>query len=559
MFSEYLRRHSFIFITITCLIVGNGLQSSFTELANDEAYYWVYAQYMDWGYFDHPPMIAFFIKCGSLLFPGEFGVRCFIVVLNALTFLTMSQLVGKEKIKTLLILSLGVTVFHVYGFIAVPDAPLLFFTSLFFLRYKLFLLSQNKKNIIWLSVVITLLLYSKYHGVLVLFFALLSNLHLFKKKSFYAVLIISLILFMPHIIWQISNDYPSYKYHVLNKSQSAYNPTDSISFLLGQLLIFGPLTSGIIFYSAFKMKMTNGVNRALKFTLIGFILFFLVSTLNASVEPNWTVPILIPLLVLTIQFIDGKEKKTKILFQLSKFMLILFIAGRVFLMTDIWPNQILKKSEFHGWKKWANDIDDLSNNKPVVFMNSYQKASKYFFYTENKALSLNNVMYRRNQFDLWEIASSFQGEDILFIPNYKIKEYSEFSNSKETFNYLFMPNFRSYNKVWIQTNLQKEVEIEHNTLMHIDMDLINQFDFSVPFNANLEYPVRLVCVMFRQNDFFSEHTILSLDDVVLKERLHYSFDLNIPKESDVYYLRIGLKAGSLPVSINSDIIRMTVK
>jgi len=36
-------------------------QAASTELIADEAYYWVYSRFPAWGYFDHPPMIAFII------------------------------------------------------------------------------------------------------------------------------------------------------------------------------------------------------------------------------------------------------------------------------------------------------------------------------------------------------------------------------------------------------------------------------------------------------------------------------------------------------------------
>jgi len=32
------------------------------ELGNDEAYYWLYSQYLQWNYFDHPPMVAVWIR-----------------------------------------------------------------------------------------------------------------------------------------------------------------------------------------------------------------------------------------------------------------------------------------------------------------------------------------------------------------------------------------------------------------------------------------------------------------------------------------------------------------
>ena len=47
-----------------------------TPLAPDEAYYWVWSRDLQGGYLDHPPMVALFIRAGTLMV-GEnvLGVR----------------------------------------------------------------------------------------------------------------------------------------------------------------------------------------------------------------------------------------------------------------------------------------------------------------------------------------------------------------------------------------------------------------------------------------------------------------------------------------------------
>ena len=41
--------------------ICNLFQAGFTELANDEAYYHMFAENLSWGYFDHPPMTALLV------------------------------------------------------------------------------------------------------------------------------------------------------------------------------------------------------------------------------------------------------------------------------------------------------------------------------------------------------------------------------------------------------------------------------------------------------------------------------------------------------------------
>ena len=60
----------------------NFLQSFFTGLYPDETYYWVYSRNLQWGYFDHPPLVAVFIKLGELLGHNNFFTRLGTVLLS---------------------------------------------------------------------------------------------------------------------------------------------------------------------------------------------------------------------------------------------------------------------------------------------------------------------------------------------------------------------------------------------------------------------------------------------------------------------------------------------
>src|SRR3954469_25281330 len=56
-------------------ILLNFLQAKFTGLDGDEAYYWMFSRHLQWGYFDHPPMVALSIRIGELIGHGSFFTR----------------------------------------------------------------------------------------------------------------------------------------------------------------------------------------------------------------------------------------------------------------------------------------------------------------------------------------------------------------------------------------------------------------------------------------------------------------------------------------------------
>ena len=117
-------------------MIINILQSLFTGLYPDEAYYWVYSRKLQWGYFDHPPLVALSVKLGELFGHNSLCTRLGTVILSAggVFFLFKALPEGIADTRIYIISFLSIILFHIYGFVATPDAALFFFTALFLCR-----------------------------------------------------------------------------------------------------------------------------------------------------------------------------------------------------------------------------------------------------------------------------------------------------------------------------------------------------------------------------------------------------------------------------------------
>ena len=232
-----------LFIVVWAVI--NLIQASLTPLNNDEAYYWMYSKYLAWGYFDHPPMIALMIKAGYALFHNELGVRLVTVIseLAALAIIwSLSDKGQREKensVTVFVLLVVILPVFNIFGFIATPDSPLLLFSSIFLLTYKRFISQENFKNTLFLGLAMAALVYSKYHGALVIILIIFSNLRLLKSGRFWLASIFALMIFSPHIYWQYANGFPSFKYHLIERV-GGFNPGNIPEYILNLFLIHNP-------------------------------------------------------------------------------------------------------------------------------------------------------------------------------------------------------------------------------------------------------------------------------------------------------------------------------
>jgi hypothetical protein len=410
------KHHRFLFFAGWLLI--NLLQAATTQLFDDEAYYWVYSRFPAWGYFDHPPMIAILIKAGYSIFQNEFGVRLFIVLLNALTIFFISQLIDKRNDKLFYAISISIAVAHVGGMIAVPDVPLLFFVTLFFLAYRNFLQQTNWLNSLYLAISIALMAYTKYHGVLIVFFTLLSNPKLFTRYHTYGVAALALAFFVPHLYWQYIHDFPSVQFHLFERNARSYRVTFTLEYVATQLLFAGPVIGWLLMWSAIRYKPLTATEKALHFTLIGSYIFFLISTLKGRSEANWTLPAFVGLIALSHQYLKERPNTSKWIYRTLPFTLIIVAGVRVFMMLDMERSYEISKDEIHGNQVWAKSVSDQANGLPVVFLNTYQWASKYWFYSGQPALGMNTPYYRRNNFNYWPIEDNYFGKPAYVIGDY---------------------------------------------------------------------------------------------------------------------------------------------
>jgi hypothetical protein len=465
MGNVFKKYHRVLFYSAWLLI--NLIQASTTELFDDEAYYWIYSRFPEWGYFDHPPMVALLIKAGYAIMSNELGVRLFIILLNTATIFIIEQLTAKKNPTLFYAIAASVAIAHLGGMIAAPDIPLLFFTAAFFWIYRRFLQDMNMLNAILLGFDMARMLYSKYHAVLIIAFTLASNWKLFTKYHLYLAGGVALLLFMPHLMWQYNNDWPSIYYHLFERNAAQYKTDYTLEYIAGQIAITGPVIGWLLIWAALKYKTGSPVERALKFSLVGFFFTFLISTLKGRVEANWTVPALIPLIVLSHQYMQQDLRFRKWLFRSVPFTLAIALMVRIYMMSDVPPSPWIGKDEMHGNKVWAEKLEQESGGLPMVFLNTYQRASKYWFYKKERSFSLNTPFYRRNNFNLWSLEDSLIGkpaylsvpETDTYFKNFFRKQHWNYPRSNTVNNYFSFSRI-FFRNIKVRVKSPKEVYID---------------------------------------------------------------------------------------------------
>ena len=545
----FQKHHRLLFYTSWLLLAL--AQAASTELIADEAYYWVYSRFPAWGYFDHPPMIAFIIKSGYAIFHNELGVRLICALLSTFTILITESLTERKNPFLFYTIVLSIGVLQIAGFLAVPDTPLLFFTALFFHAYRSFIKNTNWKNTLLLAIAISLLFYTKYHGLLIVLFTFLSNIKLFTRWQTWLAGLFVLILYAPHLLWQWDHDWVSIRYHLFESNVNAYKFSYTTDYLLGQILLSGPLAGFILLPAAFIYKVKNQTEKALKFTLSGVYLIFLASSFRGKVEVNWTMPALIPLIILSHQFIIDKISWIKPLRIIAFVSLLLIIAARIYLVVDIGPDNSLK-GRFHN-KDWAKTIADKTGDVPVVFYNSYQRASLFWFYSGKPSHSHNSYSDRKSNYNFWPTESNLLGKKVFIADIYGINTFSDSAKTKKGwvgFSYDSMYAALGGIRMMIK---QKSIDLDSthvtiNITPHVPGEYQNFLQSHPDINGMLFVGI------FKGKNIVKEFNLEIPAQEITKQRS--SFDISIARRlpHGKYDIRLGIKVKNYFITHNSETI-----
>ncbi|MFS4415964.1 glycosyltransferase family 39 protein [Maribacter sp. 2307ULW6-5] len=541
-------------LLLVVFFVVNVLQAHFTELIFDEAYYWYYSQDMAWGYFDHPPMVALLIKLGSLFFDAELGVRFVSVLLATLTLPVLWDLVDDARkeghIPAFFVLVLSMTLLNAYGFMTLPDTPLLFFTACFLWAYKRFLKAPGAGIALLLGLVMAALMYSKYHAVLVIVFVLLSNVGLLTNKWAWMAVLVALTAYLPHFHWLYENDFVSINYHLYERPNDAYNfEKYTLGFLVNLIALFG-LTFPLVYRALWGSRQKDLFTKALRYLTYGVILFFFVSSFNRRVQTQWLIVICIPLVVLVYRHMLQHPNFLRWMLRLGWINIAIICYLRLGLVHQ--PLLFNFYYESHGNKDWVAQLRKQVGDLPVVFENSYRRAPMYAFYSGGAAtFSLNNLRYRKNQYSLDDSEERVRGQKVAYVSKYlKDGPISYTKTDGTTFKGRYIDQFQSYRKLRADLVGPQERATLGDT---VTIAVHNPYPFPVPLD-------RLRFAVAHLNDYKKTQDIVpvallprqnGLTELPGRGTAQFSMVLPPSNKDHIPYFRVAISENELYYGLNS--------
>ena len=277
-----------------------------TGLGDSESYYWAWAQRPDFSYYDHPPMTAWLIRLfteigGDSTFmirlPSVilFTVLCYLIYRLSMDMFNDAKVAFYSLLTFNLIPQFGIAALQI-----VPDIPAA-------VCYLAFIVGVNRllredgpaSGWYWLGAIIGAGLLGKYFVILLAPCVLIlvawvpRYRHWFLRFQPYMMAPVAFLFFLPVIIWNVQNDWPSFKFHLVDRHSGAGFQLKTIAeFAAGQLLYVTP-----IYLAGLLWALWHGTVRAMRgdrvyavlvsFSVPTLAFFYVVCMWTNEAEPHW--------------------------------------------------------------------------------------------------------------------------------------------------------------------------------------------------------------------------------------------------------------------------------
>lgn len=318
-------RDGFLWLVIGVSLLIRGLVGAWLDPGIDEAYYGYLCRHPAWGYIDHPPVITltaglgYWLTGSASVLALRLGSLLAFVPSSLVLYALTHDLFGRRQAR------LALLFFNLIPFFAFGLGCFVFPDNLLALCWLLFLWAMNRlrqtRNPHWLPVLgllAGLALLSKYHGVF-LFAGLGCCLIFFKEWRFcwrspwlYAGFMLSLLLFLPNIIWNWQNGWISYVYQ-FGKSATGLRlrPVLFFSNILGPAFFLLPWNMALMLWAIVRSGRQNQPDTRwlLPFAVLPIAAFTLLG-LTRGILPHWTMPGYLAGVILTMPLINNWTDRT---------------------------------------------------------------------------------------------------------------------------------------------------------------------------------------------------------------------------------------------------------
>lgn len=298
--------------------------AAYIPLTEDEAYYRLWAEHLHLGYYDHPPMVAWWIALGQqILGPTPLGVRLLPGLGAGVATLLVAAItldLGGSKATALrasiwynatITIGLG-------GILATPDAPATLFWVL--TLWALGRIYAGKSPTWWIAAGATagLACISKYSalflapGVLLWLAATQAGRQSLRTAWPWLAAIIAAAVFSTNLAWNAAHGWLTMTKQFGRVAPGGLNPKHVVDLLFTQFLLINPMIAILAARSAPQAWKTPTGPLALPIlTSLPFGAYLILHALHDRVQAHWPVPLFAGLVMAAAIFVEGDSQSPR--------------------------------------------------------------------------------------------------------------------------------------------------------------------------------------------------------------------------------------------------------
>ncbi len=450
-------------LLISLFLIGNVIALFAVGVHPDEAYYWVWSEKLQTGYFDHPPMVAWEIR----FFTSIFGDHPWVIrlpavlawaVINISVYLIAHGTFPRQPRAGWLavLVATSLPLYQVGFHIVTPDAPYLLFTALSFWAIYM-ALTRDPRWWLLTGLFGGLSLLSKYIAVLfpaVVFFALIiskeGRKHFLTPWPWLAV-VIAAILFSPVIYWNAQHNWISFLFQLGHGVNLKNDPSvmNVLLYIGSQLAMAMPWVFIAMIVAAVKTRSALSDRKPVYGVLVfGFglpLVFFALTGITMISGAHWPAAAYIPGSVLLggmlaqWVFVDGMRVSKSTDRQRQRLVIVIVVAG---LLSMLLANVIRYRGNTQlantfGWPEVGVAVKDIHDRQQAA--GACTIATQYWGLSAAIAFALNmphQVLAlpggKTSQYDIWREEDKNQSRPDVCVLVTMSDDDGNFPQKKET-------------------------------------------------------------------------------------------------------------------------------
>jgi hypothetical protein len=374
-----------------------------TDIYFDEAYYWQWSRHLDWGYYDHPPLVAWLM---AVLGIRPTALLCGLGTVAAVWGLARDVYGSREAAWRAAALWSGVPVGVLAGVWATPDSPLL-------LCWVLALWALYRERWVLAGLACGLALLSKYPGVLlaVAFVAAAVRARRLPAGAWLTALL-GVLLFLPVVLWNASHEWVGFSFQLKHGLGGEGGWRSFGEFLLGQLALGGLVLFPLTLVYAVRGPREQFLLRAA--ALVPLLLFGYAAT-GTRGEANWPAVAYLSACV----GVAGMRPRWFRAVAFTNLAVVLAVGSHVVVPVLRFERDV-PQMRTHGWAELGTlaepsrlfpglEREDLA----AVYTERYQYSSEVAYYAGLPTDTAGPARY--SQYDLWPELPVRPGQDVLWI------------------------------------------------------------------------------------------------------------------------------------------------